>query len=169
MIQSYKLSKLRKKDKIYPWWIYLFLFTVFFIAQPFDLFYSVHFADEEITSDMTFDAGIERNLSGNLTRRFALFSLGAFALVSLLRKTRNRIQINGHLGWLIIFFLAWAFTSLAWAGDGLFLAARRVVILGMLSLGALAIAERFSLEDLIVFAFFSGAMYPFGEVHIDFN
>ena len=71
---------------------------------------------------------------------------------------RSRLKINGLLGWLILFYLVWAFSSLVWAED-IALTFRKLIVLAMLCLGALAVSKRFSLRDIIWFAFFSTSLY----------
>jgi O-antigen ligase len=69
-----------------------------------------------------------------------------------MRRNRKRLRINGFLGWLILFFLAWAFLSFIWADD-IGLCLRRLLVLAMLCLGALAAAERFTVHDIIILVF----------------
>ena len=97
----------------------------------------------------------------NWTRIGALIALGAFALFNLLRYKTGRFQINGLLGWLILFYLVWAALSIIWSIDPRF-TAKRVGILLLLSLGALYVADRFSLRETIALVFFICAIAVLG-------
>jgi O-antigen ligase len=143
----YSLYKQRGNHTGLLWTLYIFLFAVFFISYSTNFFFSV---DEAMSGDVIIEA-IEE---GTIERRIALIALGIFAIFSLLRKSKNILRINGSLGWLIIFFICWAVLSVAWA-DNTALTVRRVGVLLLLSLGGIAVAERFSIRDIIVFAFFS--------------
>lgn len=134
-----------------PWGIFLFLLAVFVFATPFDFSWPIKVL--EGTDEVDAAEAIMRMEKGNIGRRIALFLLGVFAVMSLLRRNRNRFGINGLLGWLILFYLIWAIFSTVWSNDMVF-TIRRVVILILLSLGALAVAERFSLRDIAALAFF---------------
>jgi exopolysaccharide production protein ExoQ len=149
------LSYLPSSKKKISWWLYSFLLCIFFFAQPFDLFYSVRYLDpgEELEN---VDAQIREIELGNKMRVVSLFSLGAFAVISLTQQ-RHHLKIKGALSYLVLMFLIWAFLSITWADDP-FLTARRLVVLGMLCLGAWALAERFSFREIIEFAFFSGCL-----------
>ena len=89
----------------------------------------------------------------NWMRIIALIALGAFALFNLLRSKPGRLQINGLLGWLILFYLVWVVLSIIWSLDPRF-TLKRVGILILLSLGALYVAERLSLQETIALVFF---------------
>ena len=94
---------------------------------------------------------------GDLTRQIALLSLGAFAVISLLRRSNNQLRINGFLGWLIVTFLFWAFLSIAWAEDPL-LTGKRLSVLAVLCLIALDLACTLSFRQLTAFAFFGSSV-----------
>jgi hypothetical protein len=96
-----------------PWIIFLFLSAVFFLKQH-DWFFSLKagFGFSTPVDEMT--AVISQ---GNLLARIGSFSLGVYAVTSLIRKRQYHMSINGSLGWLILFFLMWIFLSLAWSDD----------------------------------------------------
>ena len=138
-----------------PWGVFVFLLAVFAVAS-FDPLLSVDYVTRrDKTVEERLEASIERTEAGNMARRVALSTLGGVALVSLLRRNRNRLSANGALGALILFFLAWTALSILWSHDQA-LTVRRVVLLGMLCLGALAAAERFSFREIVYFAFLAG-------------
>ena len=95
--------------------------------------------------------------SGDVTRQIALLLLGAFAVISLLRRSHNHLRINGSLSWLILAFLFWAFLSVAWADDP-FLTGKRLFILAVLCLIALELAIALSFQQLTAFAFFGSSV-----------
>jgi exopolysaccharide production protein ExoQ len=132
--------------KAVTWAIFIFIFMIIFFARPYNLFLSI----ERKLSSVELS---EEIIHGNPVRMVALIIFGGFALVSLMAKKGYRIRINGFLGGLIIFFLCWAVCSLSWADDPI-LTLRRLIILIALSIGALAIAARFSIRELLVFVLF---------------
>lgn len=89
---------------------------------------------------------------GNTQRRVALLALGIFGIVYISSKRRDRLRINGVIGYLVIFFFLWAITSIAWSED-ISLSARRLVVLACLWVAALAISTRFSLRQIIFLTF----------------
>ena len=128
-----------------PWGTFLFLLGVFVFATPLFRGAFVSFDDQLTMVDM-----MNRD---NLSRILALISLGAFALFYLLRSKPGRFQINGMLGWLILFYLAWASLSIIWSIDPRF-TIKRVGILLFLSLGSLYVADRFSLQETTALVLF---------------
>jgi len=152
MNDSYRLLNLQKARTKLPWVTFLFLAAVFFVAEH-DLFFSL-LEDFSRSADFMVKATIE----GSLKRRIAFLSLGLFGAVSLMLQGRSRLKINGFLGWLILFYLVWAFSSLVWA-DNIALTFRRLVLFVMFLLGALAVAQRFSLRDIIFFFLLSTGFY----------
>ena len=140
-----------------PWKLFLLLLAVFAVAS-FDPLMSVDYvARRDKTVEERLQASIERTEAGNMARRVALVSLGGIALASLLRRREKNLTVNGLLGFLILFFLGWALLSVFWSYDQA-LTFRRVVLLGMLCLGALAVAERFSFREITNFVFFTGCV-----------
>ena len=87
-----------------------------------------------------------------VSRRISLLVLGGFGVLSLLQKRQQRLQVNGLLGGVMLFFMIWACLSVAWSMDPA-LTARRLLALAMLGLGAFAIAKRFSLLEIVEFTF----------------
>lgn len=137
-----------------PWFTFLFLAAVFFIAQH-DWYYSLKGAE-------AFDPNLEIITAvtdqGNLLRRIVFFSLGVYAVASLIRRRQYHIKINGSLGWLVLFLLVWICLSLAWS-DAPAITFRRLVLLVMFSLGAFAVSQRFSGRELVLWVLFTTAGY----------
>jgi O-antigen ligase len=152
MSNSFGFLTFRSAVSRLPWKTFFFVLAVFILATPFDTTYSrINLLQEAQLFDK-FEAA-EQIEKGSLPRRVGLFSLGLFGLISLSRFKRNRFQINGFLGWLIIFFLLLAALSIIWGEDTL-LTVRRVAILYLLVLGALAIAENHSIHAIVALTFF---------------
>lgn len=142
-----------------PWVTFVFLAIVFFVAQH-DLVFSIKSMGvfnppmEEITT-----RGAWGGLSYRALRRPIAFSLlGVFGAIALMRQRRNRLRINGFLGWLILLFLAWEFFSLAWTESAV-QTFRALVAFAMLSLGALCVAAWFSLRKIVLLTFFITILY----------
>ncbi len=123
------------------------------LAQGIGNFRPVH-------EEMSLGTLVGKIRSGDVTRQIALLSLGALALISLLRRSHNHLRINGSLGWLIIAFLFWTFLSVAWADDPL-LTGKRLFVLAVLCLIALELAVALSLRQLTAFAFFGSSVLLF--------
>lgn len=120
-----------------PWRWSLLLLVVLALASPFDPSQSGgRFSPEQ-------DSVVAQVETGNMVRQVALLSLGMLATVALLSRKRGRLQVNGLLGWSMLFYIGLALASPAWAEDPS-LAIRRAGVLLVLSLGALATAARLS-------------------------
>ena len=145
-LSTSKPSKLHNTWSSLPWGTILFLLAVFVFATPLFRFGFM---------SSTFGDTQEYLASGGFLneRILALILLGALALFNLLRSKPGRFQINGLLGWLILFYLVWAALSIIWSIDARF-TLKRVGILLLLSLGALYVAERFSLRETFALVFF---------------
>ena len=156
-LSTSKPSKLHNTWSSLPWGTILFLLAVFVFATPlvrYGLFSTTEFRD---TQEYLRGGGLLN------VRIVALISLGAFALFNLSRSKLGRFQINGLLGWLILFYLVWAALSITWSIDTRF-TLKRVGILLLLSLGALYVAERFSLRETFALVFFICAVTLLGGV-----
>ena len=138
----------------FPWLSFLYLAAVFFVAQH-DLSYSLKGTDD-------FGATVEEfttlTLQGSVLRRVIFVSLGIFAAGSLGRYGWRGLKPQGATGRLCLFLLAWSILSLAWSADPDF-TLRRVMLLVILSLGALAVAQRFTLQNLLLWVFLSTFCY----------
>ncbi|MFP7755212.1 O-antigen ligase family protein [Thermodesulfobacteriota bacterium B35] len=130
-----------------PWGLFLFIFAIFFYATPLDFFWPVEFLQSFNITDAT-DAASSM-AQGNVGRQIALAVLALFSIWSL-ATNRNRFRPAGLLAWLMMFFLAWAVFSISWSVNPIF-TIKRVAIFGILSLGALALADRLNLQELLVF------------------
>jgi O-antigen ligase len=149
-LSTSKPSKSQSSWRSLPWGTFLFLLVIFVYSTPlwwfnWGLGTAISVVDTSGVSDILGQ--------DNWMRIIALIALGAFALFNLLRSKKGRFQINGLLGWLILFYLVWAAFSIIWSIDPRF-TLKRVGILIILSLGALYVAERLSLQETIALVLF---------------
>lgn len=153
-VTEFRIRDRKQEGPRRSWAIILFLMTVFFLAHH-DLF-RLH--SYEVEPSAKAEAIAEATDEGSTVRRIALLSLGLLGLITLWSKGGTEIRINGVLGWLILFFFFWSFLSITWA-DNIELTFRRMVVLLMLSLGALAAARRFSDTAILYLAFVSSFLF----------
>ncbi len=125
---------------------FVLLLLVFGLTTPFDFSWPVKF-QEGFFSTTEVIAFMEQ---GNLWRRIGMVLLAVLALLSLSR-TKNRYRLNMPAGWLLILYLGWMLFSLSWSIDVPF-TLRRVAIVAILWLAAIAAAARFSLRELALLA-----------------
>jgi O-antigen ligase len=123
--------------------MFLFLLAVFVFSTPLYSFSSFSFG--EIALDDSFGQ-LEVMQRDNWMRIIALVSLGTVALFYFLKFKAERFRINGLLGYLIVFYLAWVAVSIFWSIDPRF-TIKRVGITLLLSLGALYAADRISIQE----------------------
>ena len=158
-LSTSKPLRLQNTWRNLPWGIFLFLLVVFAFSTPFFKFgSSLGFGIAGLGAG---SGRIAQTRAFNEIRILALIALGAFALFNLLRKKSARFQINGLLGWLILFYLVLAALSIFWSIDTT-VTLKRVGILLLLSLGALYVADRFSLQETIALVLFICAVEVLG-------
>ncbi|HME41669.1 MAG TPA: O-antigen ligase family protein [Syntrophorhabdales bacterium] len=95
---------------------------------------------------------------GSAPRRVSLLILGAFGVFSLLRRERKPWHAQSLLTWLALFFLLWALISLAWTED-VGMTFRRLLVLAMFCLGAIGLAESFSVPAIVLMVFVVTGVY----------
>jgi len=100
------------------------------------------------------------------SRRVALIALSVFSVLLLMSGKNRGFRINGILGWSTIIFVSWASFSLLWSTD-FKLTARRIIVLWIIWLSAIAISQRFTLRQLISFAFFYSFLIVFTGLAIE--
>lgn len=137
-----------------PWAIFILIASIFFIAQH-DLLFSL--LEQSGRSVETITTAV---VQGNLKKQVAYVVLGLIGVILLRKRGSHKPQINGLLGFLIVFLLSWTVLSLAWS-DYIALTFRRLVGLAMFCICALAISRRFALLDIVLLVFFSTANYLF--------
>ena len=140
-------------------WVFVAFLAALFFFWTQDISHSVRWQGDGL---ITVNEAVSTANQGphGVPRGVILLSLGGFAAVSLLRSRRNPLRINGSLGYLIIFFMVWAALSIAWADDTI-MELKRVVGFALFALGALAVAERFSIRQIIFLAFVTCGLFLF--------
>jgi len=133
------------------WPTVILILGVFFFVDAHDLFWSV--GELKDVSDSA--AEVEE---GSELRRISLLLLGAFGVFGLLRSEFKPPRPWGLPGWLMLFFVFWAFLSLTWTED-VGMTSRRLVSLAMLCLGAFGIARTLSVRSIVLMVFVVTAAY----------
>lgn len=148
------------------WPAFLVLFGLFFVGEGYDLFYAANAVIDEraaISSIAAASAG-----SGSSLRPIAFAALALFGAVCwMLRPASRPSASDGWFIFLIVAFLGYATLSVTWADD-FDLVLRRVIVLALYCVAAFGVAQRFSNQDLILFAFVIGVLAAvlglFGEI-----
>jgi exopolysaccharide production protein ExoQ len=133
-----------------PFCAFVLFITVALFLLTQDFSHSIRWQQEGL---LTVDETIAwaNQWEQSVLRRVVLFSFGGLGVVSLLRRRGNKLRINGRLAYLIIFFLLWVGLSVAWADDPA-TAFKRVLGFVLWAVGALAVAERFSIRQIMFIA-----------------
>lgn len=140
----------------FPWPLFLFLTVVLYLGYH-DLSHAKWGIDNYDLSQDDFVASIK----GSVVPHIAVLSLGIVAIATLVRhRTDIRLRINGTFGWLVLGFVAWAFISVIWTED-LPMTTQRLAGFGILCIAAVAVVCRFTLREIILWAFFSTAAFLF--------
>lgn len=143
-------SEGKKKGRILIWILFTsFVLSVFWTTTPYVLTWPL---ERHYDSDKSarVAGATDRISQGNMKRRAAMLVLVGVLVVSILR-TRNRFQINGLLGWVVIFYLGWILFSIGWSIDPLY-TLRRVVVVYMMWFAAIIVAARLSIKEIAIFA-----------------
>jgi exopolysaccharide production protein ExoQ len=147
-------EKARHHDHQFPWLLFLFVSVALFVIFHWPLAIR-RTAENYNVSDEIVVAGAE----GQGVREVTLIALCAVAAISLVsRPTDSRLRINGALGWLILAFMAWALMSTMWAQD-LQLTLKRLTSFVILCVFATALARRLSLRQILLWTFFTTALF----------
>jgi exopolysaccharide production protein ExoQ len=146
--------EISSRIKGFPWLLFLFIAAVFFSSFN-DLFMSKR---ASIGFGASEDEIITAVGDGQLSKRISFLFLGLFAVASLIRHRGAQLRANEPLGRTILFFLGWALLSLAWTEDPA-LTIRRLVVLLILCLAAVAMARRFSLREIAWLTFFCSILF----------
>jgi len=148
-----------------PWWRSLWFhsalfFALFYVLAPYDIAKST---DIRGTSRAEINEQVDKFGEGNPVRNAVILALGAFAVVSLLQRSSNRVRVRGFVGITILVFLAWVLASPLW-GDDLATTARKVVGFVLLCLAALAMARQVERTQLLQFVALSLASFAVGGI-----
>lgn len=138
-----------------PWRTFIFLTVVFFVGHQ-NLLYPL--ASMEGRFDTSEEDALRGTIEGSPSRRVMLLSLALFSVIGLMRGGSSKFQINGFLGWLMLFFVCWSFVSIGWAVDPS-LTFTRLISFAISLLTALALASRFSINCIPLFVFLNTSLY----------
>jgi exopolysaccharide production protein ExoQ len=147
-------AKAHARSHRFPW--LLFLFVAFSLLVIFHWPFSLHTRPENynFSEEITF-AGLE----GSGVREVLLVALCAVAIVSLCSRPKDpRLRIDGTLGWLLLAFVAWALISTTWTQD-LPLTLKRLTSFIILCVFATAVARRLTLREVLLWTFFTTALF----------
>jgi exopolysaccharide production protein ExoQ len=138
-----------------PWLVFILLTAAFFV-----IYHDVSIAKRAVDDyNPSPDEIIATVAQGQVGRRIALLFLGAAAVASLTwHQANKRFKIRNVLGWFLIGFLAWAFLSPIWADD-LSQNLKRLVVFAILALAAVAVVQRISLSEIILWTCFSTSVF----------
>ena len=131
----------------FPWLILLIVFvTLFLLGHELD--FAVEYQDRAANLDL--GVAVTAVAGGRLVRQLGGVALGLVGLISLLTHGRRPSRPQGFLAGLVLFLLGWTCLSVLWS-DVPILTIRRLVLLGMLVLGAVMVAERATPRDFVWF------------------
>lgn len=133
-----------------PYTAFFLLLVVFLLAQPFD--FSSSLASGVVYTPS--DRAAEIN-AGSLERQIGLLLLALFAILSLRPHRPSQLHARRCLSLPVLMFLSWACMSIIWSDDPS-LTVRRVGVLLILCLGAVAVGTSFSYRDVLLFTFLCG-------------
>lgn len=145
-----------------PWVLFLVITTVFFITghdllrNQNALFRSTEEFNPTEEEAIQILAQYE---SGQMYKAVTYLAFGAFAVLSLLAFQRfNPVTMRGVYSRFAVAFLVWCVLSLAWTFDRS-ITFNKLAILVLLSIAAVAAAQRFRMEDVAWLVVFSGTVY----------
>ncbi len=130
--------------------LYLFIIIIFWLTTPFQFDQPIKVRDGTVMGNLSV---VEKLQGGKTSRQIALVCLGVFAVASLVRPNRNRLRINGALGWFVTLYALWILYSIVWAPDKVF-TAKRIITFVIMLISCVAIAERSRLLELYCLVFF---------------
>jgi len=138
-----------------PWLFFLLLSALFFVAYH-DFANAKAGIDNHIASPDEIIAGAG---DASPVHRIALLTLGVGAILSLfLDRAIDSIRTSPPLGWLFLFFFAWATLSCFWAADTA-AALKTLMGVGILGIAAVALVCRLPMRRIIVWSCFSTAIF----------
>jgi exopolysaccharide production protein ExoQ len=144
----------RERSQSLPWRLFLFVIVVLFFALHWPL--QIHRSTEDYNS---FQFVTVAGLEGSVVRQAALIALCVVAMVSLgWGPKTQRLRMQGLVAWLPVAFVVWASISAMWS-DEIPLTLKRLVSFLILCVIAVAIAKTFTLRQIILWTFFTMAVY----------
>jgi len=139
----------------YPWLVFLFLAVALFLT-------SHNPAGAQRTLDdynLSQDDIVQGVSSGSKVREIALLALGAAAALSLVSYSApRRLRSTGFASYLLCAYAAWTAVSVLWADDPE-MSIKRFVGFAILVVTAVAIVRMFSLREIVIWVFFTTALY----------
>jgi O-antigen ligase len=144
-----------------PWGGFLFLWGVFFLAEPLDLTFSTHsmlnLEESTLTTEDRVEQNIEHNQEGSRRRQLGLIALACLGIWNIVKVSSPPVRPRGLLGVTVLFFLAWCGASLAWS-DAPLVTMRKLVVLACLCVGALGVARSLSLRQVVHLTLFGTSL-----------
>jgi exopolysaccharide production protein ExoQ len=144
----------KERSRPLPWRLFFFVNVVLFFALHWPL--QIHTSTDDYNAfEMVSVAGVE----GSIVRQVALIVLCVVAIVTLWRGPKtSRLRMQGFVGWLLVGFVAWASISAMWSDD-IPLTLKRLVSFLILCVVAVAVVRSFTLRKIILWTFFTTAVY----------
>ena len=132
---------------------FILLALVFFFSNQ-NIFYL-----DEIETYKSADSTENMAIEGSLQRRIAFSLFGLFSILYLvLTGKRNQFQWEGSLRWVLLFFVIWSLASVTWSIN-VGITIRRLIVFGILCLGAWTMASRISVNFIPLCVFYITALY----------
>ena len=139
----------------FPWVLFALVFVLLFLIGH-EFRYAEHY--QLLLREADPSSTVAAIIGGSLRRQVAGLALGAIGILSLFLPGRRPSRLRGLLAGLIVFFVAWNYLSVLWSDDPL-LSLRRLVVLAVMILGALAVAERTWPKHLMLFTLLMAGGY----------
>src|SRR5215472_9959153 len=151
----YPRVKASSRSQSYPWLVFFFLAAAFFLSS-----HDPSGAQRTLDDYNRSQDDIVQGVSGGSTmREVALLALGGAAALSLVSYSApRRLQSTGLPSCILCAFLAWAAISVLWADDTS-MSIKRLVASAILGLAAVAIVRMFSLQEIVMWVFFTTAAF----------
>lgn len=132
-----------------PYTSFFLLLIVFLLAQPF------YFFSPPDSGGLSRSDRVQLISTGDPQREAGLLLLGLFAILSLRLHRPSHFHAHSCLSWPVLLFLLWACMSITWSDDPS-LTVRRVGLLLILCMGAVAVGTSFSYSNLLLFTLVGG-------------
>ena len=147
-------GKPSKAGSGFPWLLFLFVGLALLVVFQWPL--QIHSNPDDYNVS---DAIPLPGSDGPAVREAVLILLCGIAIHSLVTRTTDRpMRFNGLMGWLLVAFVAWATMSALWSQD-LGLTLKRLTSFLILCVVATAIVRRLSLRQILLWTFFTSALY----------
>ena len=144
-----------------PLLVFAFVTVVFFITSH-DFFRTRGAgtgAEAFITGEERAEELLLQFETGQTYKALTYIAFGALSLLGMLSLQRFRpVGVRGLYGMAAVFFFLWCGLSVTWSFEPM-ITVNKLAIFVMLSLGAVFTAQRFRMEDLLLFVIFSSVVY----------